>query len=354
MIPRYVDDISAQWMTDAFSAAFPGVVVTDAVIDEVMDGTATKVFVRLTYGGGGAPAGAPTTVCVKGAFKENGDFSSGSGIYEREGVFYRDIAPMLSPVVERAWFADGDRATGLGVVVMPDLRGKVEFCRITSPLSADEVADGLGVIARYQADTWNAPVLHDHYIFDAPVTRTNGTGQYFATMDHERVGYFLGLPLRTAAIPTELHDPDRIIDLFWRWVDLDRTDVDVLTHGDAHMGNWYRRRDSTLGVMDWQVISRGRPSHDVAYFMTSALEPAVRRSNERDLLRTYLDELAAAGAPAPDFATMLLNYRQDVAYGLMAWLTSLEWMNSEEIHAAAVGRFAHAVLDLDVAGALSV
>ncbi|HUG00078.1 MAG TPA: phosphotransferase [Ilumatobacter sp.] len=353
-IPTSIEEITPTWLTGALQERFPGVEVTGVDIEDVLDGTATKVLALLTYGGAGRPDGAPESVCVKGGLKENGPLMAATGIYEREAIFYRDIAPTLPATGSGAWWAGADSASRLGVVVLDDLRAaSANFCRATSPMTVDEVAEGLGLIAGYHAATWNSPMLHSHPSLDCYVTRDNPSGQYFATMDADRVASFLALPLRSAAIPTELHRPQHIIDLFWRWVDQNETGSLVLTHGDAHIGNWFQRPDGTLGLVDWQTMCRMRCAHDVAYFVGSALDTADRRRSEQDLVREYLARIVAAGAEAPSFDDMWLDYRRHMAFGLMAWLTSLEWMNPEEIHAAAVGRFAHAVLDLETAAALA-
>ncbi|WP_322778518.1 oxidoreductase family protein [Frankia sp. Cas4] len=351
-LPSTIDDITPEWLTMALGTRLPGVEVVDVAVDEVLRGTATKVFVQPTYGDGDPPPGAPGSVCVKGAFEDNAALMAATGIYEREAVFYRDLAPGLPPTGTAAWFADADSRTRLGVVVLDDLRREATFCRATSPLSIDEVAAGLELIARYHGATYAGPVLHEHPALHSYVTRDNPSGHYFATMDAERVAHFLALPLRSAAIPMELHRPDLVIDLFWRWVDQSQEGPWVLTHGDDHIGNWFRRHDGTLGLVDWQTICRMRPAHDVAYFITSALDVDDRRAAERDLLRSYHGCLTAAGVQPATFDELWLDYRRHMAFGLMAWLTSLEWMNPEPIHAAAVGRFAHAVLDLEVASAL--
>ncbi len=353
-VPTSIDEITPTWMTGALQERFPGIEVSAVDIDEVLDGTATKVLARLTYGGVGRPDGAPTSVCVKGGFKENASLMAATGIYEREATFYRDIAPKLPASGTVAWWAGADSASRLGVIVLDDLRAATAtFRRATSPMTVDEAAEGLSLIAGYHAATWNSPILHSHPAIDCYVTRDNPSGHYFATMDAERVAHFLALPLRAAAIPEQLHRPQDIVDLFWRWVDQNHAGPWVLTHGDAHIGNWFQRPDGTLGLVDWQTMCRMRCAHDVAYFVGSALEIADRRRSEQDLIREYLARISAGGVDGPSFDDLWLDYRRHMAFGLMAWLTSLEWMNPEEIHAAAVGRFAHAVIDLESAAALA-
>ena len=353
-MPRAVDDHTAEWFTAGLSPAFPGVNVASVSVDEILRGTAIKVLVGLEYGQD-QPRGAPSSVCVKGAFGEDQvDMAAASKIYEREAVFYRDFESLLPRPGPIPWFSETEAGTGLGIVVLEDLRTRgATFGRATSPFTVDQVAAGLEVLAGCQTATWGLPLLHQHPVMDTAVSRDNGTGQYFATFDTSGIQYFLDLPLRSEAIPVELHDPELISRLFWAWADQSHDGPYCLSHGDAHIGNWYVVPDGGVGLLDWQVIGRMRWAHDVTYFMTSALDVDDRRSAETDLLRLYLGRLASAVDGAPSFDEAWLDYRRHMAYGLMAWLTSLEWMNPEPIHAAAVGRFAHAVLDLDTEGALA-
>jgi aminoglycoside phosphotransferase (APT) family kinase protein len=124
-----------------------------------------------------------------------------------------------------------------------------------------------------------------------------------------------------------------------------------LIHGDAHIANAYRLPDGRAGFYDWQCVGRGPPIFDVAYFVISALDTAVRRDAERDLIRTYLDALKGA-ASVPSFDEAWLGYRRYALYGLWAWLTNPTEFHPEPVNVIVSNRFAHAVADLDTLGAV--
>ncbi|TAK52017.1 MAG: hypothetical protein EPO25_14745 [Gammaproteobacteria bacterium] len=51
----------------------------------------------------------------------------------------------------------------------------------------------------------------------------------------------------------------------------------TLLHGDAHVGNSYLLPGDRMGLLDWQLMLRGRWSHDVTYILITALDTEPRR-----------------------------------------------------------------------------
>src|SRR3546814_8490367 len=68
-----------------------------------------------------------------------------------------------------------------------------------------------------------------------------------------------------------------------------------LVHGDAHLGNSYRRPDGDRIWFDWQIVRKGRPWRDYSYFVIGSITIEDRRRAERDLLRHYCNELSRHG-----------------------------------------------------------
>jgi aminoglycoside phosphotransferase (APT) family kinase protein len=159
---------------------------------------------------------------------------------------------------------------------------------------------------------------------------------------------------RRQSLPTELTDAQRCIDLFWGFVEKSEEGPQTLLHGDLHVGNVYFD-GGDAALCDWQVLGRGSPAFDVAYLIGSAMTIDDRRNAEQELLRRYLDALAAAGvADAPEPDEMWSLYRVHMAYGLYAWLTNLEAFQQGDIIDEVIGRFAAAVLDLNTAEAVGL
>ena len=117
-----------------------------------------------------------------------------------------------------------------------------------------------------------------------------------------------------------------------------------LCHGDTHLGNLYEEPDGTPGFFDAQV-ARGPWQLEVTYHLVGALEVADRRVQERDLLRHYLDQLAAHGVTPPRFDDAWDAHRREVVYGLFIFLINETRFQTEAVNTAYTARFGTAALD---------
>jgi aminoglycoside phosphotransferase (APT) family kinase protein len=102
-----------------------------------------------------------------------------------------------------------------------------------------------------------------------------------------------------------------------------RTLPQMLTHGDVHLGNWYVRPDETMGLSDFQNVTRGHWSRDVAYTIATSLSIADRRAWERGLIALYIDLLGQNCGHKEDFAESWTNYRQQMLSVLAYWTVTL-------------------------------
>jgi len=93
-LPLAPQEITAEWLTDALAFRFPGVRVTGAEIADIINGTSTKVRVRLHYNRAGLDAGLPPTLIVKGGFEAHSP--SMKDMCLNETRFYRDVQPYIS------------------------------------------------------------------------------------------------------------------------------------------------------------------------------------------------------------------------------------------------------------------
>jgi aminoglycoside phosphotransferase (APT) family kinase protein len=96
-------------------------------------------------------------------------------------------------------------------------------------------------------------------------------------------------------------------------------------HGDTHIGNVFLD-DGRVGFHDWGLSRVSTPLRDVSYFLTMTVEPEERRRSERQLMRTYLDALRAAGGPEIGFDDAWAVHRVQAGYTVVA--TFLSFMPS--------------------------
>ena len=345
-MPLSVEDLTAEWFTSAVPLP-TGATVATADVESIIWGTATKVFVRLTYDGGDG-AGLPETVCVKGGFNPNLRPLAGPG-YLAEALFFARLAPGLDFPLPRCWFADHDPETAQGLVVLEDLRtAGAEFPTMVDPLAPETVAAALRLLASCHAATWNEQGL------DASPWLTVGSPvqrqiiRIMLAEDHWK--HHLSLP-RGEGLPATMLDRERVIAGFERLWAGDDAAPKALSHGDAHMGNLYLRPEPAF--LDWQGVCRAPWADDVTYLIGGALEPDDRRAHERELLAGYLEALRAEGVAPPDPDTAWDDYRRHHLHGFV-WLLVPEAMQPEPVCAAMGRRYAIACDDHRVFAALGV
>jgi len=348
-LPLTPEEITTGWLRDALADAHPDVEVTEATVDHVIWGTATKVFVHVRYAADPGPAGPPERLCIKGGFDPALRPVVASG-YHAEARFFADIAPGIPGALPRSWFAATDPEHDQAIVILGDLRDQAIFGRPTEALPPDLVAAGLELQATWHGQTWNRAGLgaSDWLTVGAPVLR----GVAEMMLGEDSWAHHLAQP-KAELIPRSLHDRDRFRRGLIRMWERDDRSVLALSHGDAHIGNTYVEHGGRLGFVDWQTVCLAPWSDDVAYFLVGALSVADRREYERDLLGHYLKALAANGAPAPAFEDGWNEYRTRHLHGLL-WLLVPEEMQPAEYSAVMAERYAAAACDHDTLGLLNV
>ncbi|MCX0273592.1 phosphotransferase [Nocardia zapadnayensis] len=78
-----------------------------------------------------------------------------------------------------------------------------------------------------------------------------------------------------------------------------------LVHGDYRLDNllFGDADPPRVTAVDWQTVNLGLPARDLAYFITTSLDPGIRRDAEQDLVAAYhrrLCELGVSGYTASD------------------------------------------------------
>lgn len=344
-LPRTVEQLTPDWLTSALRRRQPGVTVKEASVEDIIWGTATKVFMRLELDG--EPGGIPERVCIKGGLDERLREFGLDTAYELEGCFYRDLAPTLGSTVPRSFFADAE--PGQGIVVLEDLTG-AEFGNAREPWSPDRVAEALEVQA-----SWHAPTFGERpgSRFDWLVVGCQAARNALVVMtDEEHFEPLLSRP-EVPDVSGPMADRERVRRAYRELWRRDDEDALCLNHGDAHLAQLYVREDGRPAFLDWQAPCLAPWSHDVTYFMGSALSIEDRRAHERDLLEHYLQALAAFGGPRIAFADAWEDYRRHTLHGF-AWLVTPAVMQPPEVVGAMAERYAAAIEDHDPFEALGV
>jgi hypothetical protein len=346
--PTTPDGLTAAWLEMALQPSFPGLRVERLTRAEPLFGTATKIRLEADYAGVALPP--PRRLVIKGGFAAHREAMA--YLYARETRFYRDLQPALG-VNSPACFGVVDDVEGhQHIAILEDLTARgVRFCRVETPLSVVQAKGFLDILARLHARTWSTTppepgsALAGLPLWEALPAADQGGAYAQGQLEPEVWARYMALP-RCLAVPRMFHDRERMRAGLEALNRLCRALPRCLLHADFHLGNLYLDADGWPGVLDWQSYSQGHWSHDVTYFLVSALDPVDRRQAETALVQHYLAQLAAEGVaepPTPDQA--MAAFRLQIMDGLFYWMVNPPEWQSEANNCAVAPRFALAALD---------
>jgi Phosphotransferase enzyme family len=286
-----------------------------------MVSTAARVLFSVRYldGQGG---GWPTRQVLKIARTDDDVMAP---FYENEVAFYTRLRPELDIEAPLSLGGHYDPGTRHFAVLMENLVARgAHFPNVLDTVPTERVRSLLETLARLHARYWNAAELSTTLGWmgtalegkvatllndaAAPYIQYEIDNQKFK---NELVGMlgWTGEELRTGTMAMHRHQ-----------LRLDQ----CVVHGDTHLGNTYFLPEGRCGLLDWQLMGRGHPMHDVSYIIATALSVADRRVHEQSLLRYYLDRLKAAGAAnPPSFEDSWDEYRRSMIWNVyVGWLTT--------------------------------
>lgn len=338
-LPRTIEALTPQWFTQALAERHPGVKVEQASIERIIWGSATKVFVQLQYSANAQ--GLPAHLCVKGGFDERSRAYGLGAAYELEGWFYRELSPRLHLPHPKSYYAGIEPQQA--IIIMEDLAEQgASFCNGVELWGVDAVAQTLEALAQLHGQTRNTPRTQYRWI---PVGCEAARRAFDVMLSPEQFHPLIARD-EIPDLPPGMRDDARVRQAFAALWTHDDAAEHVINHGDAHVGQLYRRPGEKPAYLDWQSACLAPWGHDVAYFIGSALEPVERQSNERHLLQHYLGHLKAHGGLAPSFDEAWTEYRRHMLHGF-AWMCVPTVMQPSDVVRAMARRYAAAIEELD-------
>jgi hypothetical protein len=307
MIANEVADLTPVWFTNVLREG--GTIAADAAVtavDAEPIGTGQVGLVvraRLQYEGREGPA----SLVVKLPSPDAGSrqMATAMGLYEGEVRFYTEVAPRLGPEVPKMHWGgvDGD---GRFTLVLADLSDSSEVGDMVAGCQAEHAALAIGALARLQAPVWDDPQLPSRPWLD-PMR----TDMMFAAVE-PAVGLFLErfadrlAPEHVALVAELAPRAAGYRARVWR-------PPYVVAHSDYRLDNMLfggRAGAPPISVVDWQGARLGPPLLDAAVFLASCIDTDQRRELERDLLRSYHEDLRAAGVAGFSFDDCWESYRR--------------------------------------------
>lgn len=341
-LPVQPADLTTSWLSDVLGTDVVGVEVLDHAF-----ATNQRVRIGLDYA---TPGAGPATLFVKLAPLDEAHRAmvGATGMGVREAQFYADIAPSIDLLLPNCSYAAGDDE--LFVLLLEDL--SVRGCRFsdgTWGVPADAAATALEDLARFHArferDTEREAL--------APWLRTaarrpmsEGTARLMRLVLDER-GDSLAAPyIEIGELYVEHH---AWFDEIWH------AGPQTLIHGDTHIGNVFLD-GPRVGFHDWGLTRVSTHLRDVSYFLTMSVDIEDRRANERELIATYLDALAAAGGVriSPDDAWEMhrLQASYTVVATFLAYMPTYMTGDGVGLGNSLLARANAAIVDLDVVAAI--
>ncbi|MFZ2173115.1 MAG: hypothetical protein WAW17_03615 [Rhodococcus sp. (in: high G+C Gram-positive bacteria)] len=352
--PTRSDDVTAEFVTAHLGGNVPGAQCEAVVSLDGTTGTTDRRRLALEWNTDGAAAGLPASVFVKSTplTMKNRLMVAPLDMSANEVRFYRDIRPNLNGHAPKSWFTySGPGARH--ILILEDLvdRGCRPYA-LTDDCSVEHARAVLVAQASLHAAMWASPRLSTDLRWVKRWSERPGYAALIHMYRRSRRRYIedggprLTREARRLAAALDRHD--------WAlYREMERGPLTVL-HGDPHFGNTYALPNGEAGLLDWQVVWQGPGLRDVTYFLLSALEPAVRRAHERELLQAYLDALAEAGIDPPSLDEAYDRYCLFAAETFDAGCLLATWpgLQAPENVEAVMSRGLAALEDLDSADAV--
>jgi len=357
VFPIHAEELTPTLLTRALSDRRPGCTVEAIrILDQAhcksgSASTAARAILELDYAGG-SPDPPPARLVLKTVLIRPGAIPD---LYENEVRFYRDLRHELELETPQAYASCFDSASGTFGVLMEDLSLRsARFPDARESLEPDAIASLLDGLASLHARFWQSP----RFERDLADLWTPCSGGFHDFLKVHGIA-FISHQVERSPYKQELLERlgrslKQIWDALWRAQAILASAPCTLLHGDTHLGNTYLLPDGRAGLVDWQLMNRGRWAQDVTYLLVTGLATEVRRRDERDLLTHYVERLRAHGvADAPGAEEAWWLYRQAAVWGfLLGWLICPLENYGEEILRANLERLTAALEDLETFDAL--
>lgn len=283
------------------------------------------------------PSDDPTSVATAAA----------QHLYEREVRFYAELAATVSIRTPRCAHASFDEASGRFLLLLESL----------CPVGAADQLDGLDP-ARAELAVAELAGLHAPHWGVEPNGATaflGGVGESLRPMYLELIPLLIDTFLDRYG---ERLSPAAREVVVWLRARLgaylgDRGAPRTVTHGDFRTDNLLfdgRGGEVPIATVDWQTVGIGPGALDLAYLLTTSLEPAVRAEVEATLLALYHDRLGALGVRGYPLEALRTDYARHAFQGVLMLTCAAvlvgQTVRGDAMFLAMIERSATAVEDL--------
>jgi hypothetical protein len=314
-VPESAEDITAAWLRAAAPELCGVTSVTTERLGEGV-GMMTELHrLRLGYGEGATPGPATLVVKQQAATEGLRDVANAYGLYDREVLFYREIAQTISLSSPRCYVAAFDPETQAFVLVMEDLNRTTPGDQVAG-LTREQIQVAIDQVGALHARWWDRSELKGLVDKVQPF----GVPPYCEFNARHAFGWETFDAWLDGRVSPELRRVGARM-----CTELDRMAEDMareprtICHGDFRADNlMFTGGDATPGLtcVDWQLAMQARGPFDIGYMMSGSVNTDVRRECEAPLLKGYHDKLVASGVTNYGFDECLYDYRRALLIGL--------------------------------------
>jgi thiamine kinase-like enzyme len=317
-IPGSSDEITAEWLSDALALGeHPSQAKVRSLTVEPFGvglGVTAELYRLIpTYAAGARGGPASFIAKVPSSRPEMRAVAAAWGLYEREVLFYRDLAskvPLRSPI---CYSAKSDSNSGRFIVVMEDL-SSARACDQINGMSLDQARLAIESVARLHVRWWDRPELKALEGAIQPL----GVAPYRMGAPHAAAWPAM-VSFLSARVSKEMlrigEKLSTVLDDMGAHLALGAR---TLCHGDYRASNLMATTGPAgpqLVVLDWQVAMQARGTFDIGYLMSASVTSELRREHEMALLRDYHQRLLDGGVERYDFEQCLFDYRSALLMG---------------------------------------
>ncbi|CAK7236410.1 hypothetical protein SBRCBS47491_009627 [Sporothrix bragantina] len=319
-IPVTYEAVTAEWLTSTLARdARPGTFVQKFTLGPRDTGSFNRRRILLEWTGPDADTMPKSVFCKAAQDLVNRIMLSNGGTLS-ELAFYRHVRPRLPSTIAtaEALFAGYDPDSWASIIVMQDMP-TATFCSYETVLSKEQFCEQFELLAqlhgRFYAST--EPFFGDLITFQQ---RFNNL---VANLDYEN-SCCNGFRAAQPQIPPRLFAREAEV---WpatvKCVERNGALTPRLIHGDVHLGNWFITPDHHMGLTDWQVLSCGHWSRDLAYVLGTGVSVERRREWEKEMVEVYVAAHAKAGGPTVSVDEAWLELRRQSLAALAYWTCTL-------------------------------
>jgi aminoglycoside phosphotransferase (APT) family kinase protein len=284
-LPATPAQITAAWLESVM-----GVGISSVRVEAIGTGqTAATYRITPTYP---RSSQAPRSLIAKLPSQDQGVRDRVALGYRAEHAFYTRVADTVDVPLPRVYHCDIASDGAEFVLLLSDLDPAVQGDQIRGCTEA-EARLAVEALAGLHGPRWCDPAWLS---FDA-VTMPKADADIARGMG-ELAHTALEMTLSGLGDRVSARDRSTLAesaDLVQRWLQI-HPERYCLLHGDYRLDNLlFDPAKTSVTVVDWQTIAVGLPARDLAYFVGTSLDCAVRQAAEPDLVKTYHQRLLSHG-----------------------------------------------------------